>query len=239
MPSRTPTTRWASATCRSTRNRSGARACTTKPNSTSGRCSSPLWTPTTRLGQEMAMFRTDKISHGYLPTYLEIAARIQEHSPGVICELGVDVGGSLAMWQSLFPHGMVIGVDHSPDAGWPEGTFTIVADQADPQLWHKIYDLVMEEGHGAVDLLVDDASHDSGPTRESLRNLWPIIKPGGWYVIEDWGVGFPAWRLTDGGMLDLAKMLLHSFELDPQEAPLQNVDSITYRDGLIIIRKAR
>lgn len=39
---------------------------------------------------------------------------------------------------------------------------------------------------GPVDLIVDDASHLLGPTRTSFNRLFPYLREGGWYLIEDW-----------------------------------------------------
>jgi Methyltransferase domain len=185
----------------------------------------------------VTMFKTDKVSRGFLPVYLEIAAQIG--TSGYVCELGVDVGGSLEMWQYLFPHGRVVGVDHSEGAGWPEGTVRIVMDQSDPRLPTVLATERPRSLEGyrdrPFDLIVDDASHQGVETETALKNLWPLVRRGGWYVIEDWGVGFPAWTPSGDSMLVLAKDLLHCFE--PGEEFLIGVESITYRDGLIIIKK--
>ena len=36
--------------------------------------------------------------------------------------------------------------------------------------------------------MIDDASHLLDPTRSSFDVLFPLLRPGGVYVIEDWGV---------------------------------------------------
>lgn len=38
-----------------------------------------------------------------------------------------------------------------------------------------------------MDLVVDDASHFYHETRESFRTLFPLLRPGGLYIVEDWG----------------------------------------------------
>lgn len=40
--------------------------------------------------------------------------------------------------------------------------------------------------HG-LDLVIDDASHRYEPTRASFECVFPALRPGAWYVIEDWG----------------------------------------------------
>ena len=39
-----------------------------------------------------------------------------------------------------------------------------------------------------LDLVVDDASHYLDPTRASFDVLFPRLRPGGLYVIEDWTI---------------------------------------------------
>ena len=38
-----------------------------------------------------------------------------------------------------------------------------------------------------IDLVVDDASHFYTETRETFRALFPRLRPGGIYIVEDWG----------------------------------------------------
>ena len=39
---------------------------------------------------------------------------------------------------------------------------------------------------GEIDLVIDDASHFLDETRHSFNALFPLVRPGGAYVIEDW-----------------------------------------------------
>jgi hypothetical protein len=127
-------------------------------------------------------FTTDKVTpHGYLPDYLRLAASLGPAA--VVCEVGVQDGDSLVMWQHLFPHSpAIIGVDNNPDATWPEDTARIVAEQDDPGLGN----LVRRATRGGCDLIVDDASHLGPLTAATYASLWPLVRPGGYYVIEDW-----------------------------------------------------
>jgi hypothetical protein len=59
-------------------------------------------------------------------------------------------------------------------------------DQADATALRRI---VAGEFAGApVDLVIDVASHVLAPTRSSFNVLFPLLRPGGVYVIEDWSV---------------------------------------------------
>lgn len=165
-------------------------------------------------------FTGDKIGHGYLPTYLLMAGHIGPS--GWVCEIGVANGESLDMWQALFPHGRVVGVDINQHARWPEGTTRIVAEQDDPILRHIL------RPSGPFDLIVDDASHNNDRTAATLANLWPLVAPGGYYVIEDW---------NHAGMIcgELAKQL--PAMLDERTLGANEIESITYRHGMIILQK--
>lgn len=176
------------------------------------------------------MFDTDKIRLGYLPTYQHLASQIGPH--GRVCEIGVFRGGSLELWQSLFPLGVVVGVDRDPGAHWPPGAGVVVCDQTDPALPAKL--LGISEFY---DLIVDDASHDGPASRTTFELLWPLIRPGGWYVLEDWMIAYPALADTgvgwhDPSMLDTARSFL-----DHLDQP-GDVDHLTYRYGQIIVAKA-
>src|SRR5262249_2589211 len=56
-------------------------------------------------------------------------------------------------------------------------------DQADAA---RLRAIVQREFNGPLDLVIDDASHQYGPTKASFETLFPLLRPGGLYIIEDW-----------------------------------------------------
>ncbi len=148
------------------------------------------------------MASTDKISLGYLPTYERLATELGVHAR--VCEVGVHQGGSLELWRALFPQGLIVGVDNEPTCAWPEHTTKILSSQDAPDLPDRLREI-----SGFFDLIVDDASHKGDLTAGTFALLWPLVRQGGVYVIEDWMVGFPDWGAgQDDLMLDLARSLL-------------------------------
>lgn len=149
----------------------------------------------------MARFKTDKEEpHGYLPDYEAITAALAPMP--VICEIGVCDGYSLEMWQELRPDARVIGVDRDMGCRWPPGSIPVIATQEDPDLGVKVR-AVAPDG---CDLIVDDGGHIGTPTRMAYHQLWPLVRPGGCYVVEDWadpwvspqvGVAHPGDRLVE------------------------------------------
>ena len=56
-------------------------------------------------------------------------------------------------------------------------------NQGNPEQLRKI---VKEEFSGPLDLVIDDASHMYSLTKTSFETLFPLLRPGGIYIIEDW-----------------------------------------------------
>ena len=200
-------------------------------------------------------YETDKQVVGYVPEYQRIAGILGPAARAV--ELGVLNGLGLLMLQDMYPEGLVAGVDFNPGSRWPEGTRRIVASQADPAL-----PVLLGNYSKQWDLIIDDASHRGPLTRETFRLLWPMIAPGGFYVIEDWFIGLPLWPSTgcwDGAPVGSAAVassydpdLLHAVQdlvtlLDkpycgigapPGQFRASEAESVTYRYGMAIVRKS-
>ena len=170
---------------------------------------------------------TDKFSHGYFPTYQRIAAEIGPAA--CVAEIGVENGGSLALWQQLFPDGKIVGVDHNPEARWPLGTIKIVDSQSSHMLPYRLK-VLSPTGY---DLIVDDASHYGVLSAETFRILWPLVKPGRYYVLEDWFVALeePFKKEYGDSMLLLAESFLSLLSSD------SDVESVDYRRGLAVLKK--
>jgi hypothetical protein len=171
---------------------------------------------------------TDKVRHGYLPTYLRIAAELGPAAR--VCEVGVQHGHGLDMFQALFPAGLIAGVDANGGSRWPDGTVTVICDQGSDTLPGRL-----RQHAETWDLIADDASHDGELTAATFDLLWPLVAPGGFYVVEDWMVGLPggAWPGYDSSMLATAQGLLTLLTRDG------GVEEITYRYGLAVVRKRR
>lgn len=184
----------------------------------------------------MPGFTTDKVSpHGYLPDYLRLAADLG--TSAVVCEVGVKAGESLVLWQHLFAHSpAIIGIDNDENAAWPEGAVRIVAEQDAPDLG----DLVRAHAPDGCDLIVDDASHLGPLTAATFASLWPLVRPGGYYVVEDWAdpwvdPSLPRWSQIDPKwagheLVDFVPSLIAALK--------DGAETVAYtRQGLVIIRR--
>jgi len=128
---------------------------------------------------------TDKACHGYCPFYEQVFGPYRDRVTKVL-ELGVKDGASLRMWLDYFPNAHIFGLENgnmgNPDL-WPRGDrVTIFAgDQARvPDLWS----VVLRAG-GRFDIILDDGGHTMWQQQLSFAALWPSVRSGGFYVIED------------------------------------------------------
>lgn len=109
-------------------------------------------------------------------------------------EMGVYEGGSMLMWRDYFEQAVIAGLDINtrsvPDTTGRVRTYQ--GKQQDLALLQRIGNECAPDG---FDVIIDDCSHIGVLTKTSF---WPLfdhhLKPGGIYVIEDWGTGYwDAW----------------------------------------------
>lgn len=171
-------------------------------------------------------FDTDKVKSGYADVYAELAQELPPDS--AVCEIGVQRGGSLDLWRSLFPASKrIVGVDIDPCARWPEDTIKICADQTDSGLL-----ALVDPAFRGFDLIVDDASHIGDNTMRTFETLWRAVHHDGFYVIEDWTADLVfGWRHYPGQFQSCTTDLLRKFTETP------DIAWITYLPGMVLIRK--
>jgi hypothetical protein len=123
--------------------------------------------------------------------YVDLIATLR---PRRVVELGIFYGGSVAFLTLLSKPDRYVATDIRRSASpqfeaWLKSHKDVVrpyygVDQSDVAALRTI---MAEEFAGEpLDLVVDDASHLLGPTRTSFNTLFPLLRPGGVYVIEDW-----------------------------------------------------
>jgi hypothetical protein len=138
-------------------------------------------------------YRTDKVVAGYTKFYAEL---FEPHRQEVkkVMEIGIGsresmkhvpdyiVGASLFMWRDYFSDAQIYGLDNNVDS-LIEGDRikSLSCDQAD------IVDLSRAAawaGDG-FDFILDDGDHRAASQWPAFHVLFPLVKPGGLYIIED------------------------------------------------------
>ena len=112
--------------------------------------------------------------------------------PRHLLEIGMWDDGSLAFWNEILHPEKIVGVDLTArqDSGYFRDYVQgrgleskLRSVQADERALLRI---VEQEFGGALDMVMDDASHMYEPTLASFQNLFPLLPEGGLYIIEDW-----------------------------------------------------
>jgi len=125
----------------------------------------------------------------FLNLYIGLSKKFR---PRTILELGVFQGGGFVFLDSVFKPNIMSAVELSstpvaPLQEWlqarPSRTVHYGHSQTDAELLQRI---VKTEFDGALDMVVDDASHCYEECRRSFEILFPRLSPGGYYVLEDW-----------------------------------------------------
>ena len=99
-----------------------------------------------------------------------------------LVEFGCQKGNSLRMWEQYFPNAEIYGVDLDETTKQNEkGRVHIVIGDATSQ---ETFDTLKVETGGAF-IILDDASHAWGDQRRSFELFWDMLRPGGFYVVED------------------------------------------------------
>jgi predicted O-methyltransferase YrrM len=116
-----------------------------------------------------------------------------------ILELGMWDGGSLAFWFETLKPQKIVGVDIEDRQDSPYFRRYVEERRLGDRIhtfWNTdqrdgaaLREIVAREFAQPIDLVFDDASHLYSPTKASFETLFPLLRPGGLYVIEDW-----AWR---------------------------------------------
>ena len=139
-----------------------------------------------RLNLLAIIYDSDKRSAtNYVPVYVR-HLQARRHSAVKVLEIGIggytnpQVGGnSLRMWRTYFPDVEVIGIDIYPKMINEPRIRFYQCDQSSRS------DLEWIAALGPYDVIIDDGSHYQSHVLLSFDVLYPVLKPGGVYVIED------------------------------------------------------
>jgi len=166
-----------------------------------------------------------------------------------LLELGVRDGGSLQAWAAYLPYARIAGLDLSLPALPPNDRIHMFCgEQADTSLLARA---AAETAPDGFDIVIDDCSHIGALAKASFWYLFENhLKPGGYYIIEDWGTGYMSgWpdgrgiivepdtreRMPshDAGMVGFIKQLVDEVHAGPAKFA-----SMTVHPGVCVIRKA-
>ena len=200
---------------------------------------------------------TDKSSlyHNYTEIYANYFGPIKD-KPIKFLEIGIKNGYSANLWEMYFPnaelHFMDISLElveyHSEQCQY------YVADQSNPQDLERF----IQNVGGDFDIILDDGGHTTTQQVTSFISLFPHVKSGGLYIIEDlhtayWKnyggdysrkttIGFLKDLIDDVNFIGARTTKASHLDIDPvirseMTEYQEKIYSIHFYDSIAIIRK--
>lgn len=166
--------------------------------------------------------------------------------PKTIMEVGMFEGGSLVLLDKLFHPERLVGLDLRREPIMPLEKYR----EDKPHI--KTYYGRSQAEHGTlmaarenfvntgIDLVVDDASHLYAQTKSTFEMLFPMVKAGGHYLIEDWAWSFgPRYQDQNAVWSNQDAMSNLILELVILAGSLGVVDKVHIQRELVCITKGR
>lgn len=126
--------------------------------------------------------------HDYAAVYEPLLEPLRGRSLTML-EIGIGAGGSLRAWQEYFPHARIYALDVETKPGLDSDRVT--TGRANQSERKSLVSALTKWGMPEFDLVIDDGGHRMKEQQVSLGVLFPFVRPGGLYVIEDVHTSFP------------------------------------------------
>jgi hypothetical protein len=211
------------------------------------------WWHRNDLSRLATLFGTDKWgSHWYTQHYQRYFGPLKRERLNIL-EIGVggydnsgQGGESLRMWKAYFRNSQIVGIDIHDKSRFCEKRIDI--HQCDQTSQEALAQLAKK--YDGFDIVIDDGSHISSHVIATFHILFPLLRPGGIYAVEDIQTAYwPTW----GGGIGNPKSSIAFFKnladgLNYAEYPLEdyrpsyfdeNIVEIAFFHNLILIRKGR
>jgi len=213
--------------------------------------------------QEIFFSHQGKLSNkwsSYVDYYQEILAKYRKDRVKIL-EIGVQNGGSLEILAKYFDQAqIVLGCDIDEKCGalkFEDPRINIIiGNTSDNKTFSKIRD------HKYFEIIFDDGSHTSNDIILNFMNYFPLVAPGGIYIVEDTHfvhqtrVGLQEYRGIDffKRISDLPNLQFWQGQRDPFDhlsgffspTPIHqigqisvSVDAVEFRNSMITIRKSK
>lgn len=185
-------------------------------------------------------------SKDLLSNYINLRS---DYKGGNIVELGIKHGGStIFLNEYLEPKKMLsLDIEDSTSDSFkgyvanmqPKLRVDFGIDQSDTE---TVTSIVKDHFNSEViDIVIDDASHFYKESKASFNCLFPMLRPGGLYIIEDWGWAHwgGMWQTEKAPWKNRKSLANLLFEITMTSASLRNglIDSIYIRYNVAIVRR--
>ena len=162
----------------------------------------------------------NSVGHNYGKHYEYVLEPLRE-KPIRLLEIGVGDGKSIRVWLDYFTHpqAKIVGVDKDPVTKNCERFEFVVADQTSSAALQPLM-------AWAYDVIIDDGSHTPDGTITAFEALWPFLKHGGFYFIEDLKTSYldGYQRQGWGTQMSFIKRLLDDINAQTDYAPAKGLE---------------
>ena len=176
-------------------------------------------------------YKSTKKMMGFIDIYNYYFNTIKDKNLNIF-EIGVETGESLRMFSDYFNKSNIVGLDIENKDYNIERVEIFCGDQSDKKTLNRII-----EKYKTFDVIIDDGSHKNKDVINSFNHLFPYLKFGGLYVIEDLQTSYiPNWG-GDGVNLNNKKTTMNFIRSLADRMHYQDIDNPFYQkhdfDGLI------
>lgn len=184
----------------------------------------------------------------YFDAYESLLSKYVGKAPRVL-EIGIQQGGSLELWARYFDDGIVYGIDIDPNCknhNYKQKNIIVeTGDQGDVNFWNEFF-----KDKEPFDIIIDDGSHVNHHQITTLVTLFPHLKVGGTYIIEDTHTSY--WNEYGGGFkkqgscVELCKDLidfLHQQHIRDATPPkimndiFVDLNSLLFYNSMVVLQK--
>jgi hypothetical protein len=177
----------------------------------------------------------------YFEIYERYLERYRDKSINFL-EIGVQGGGSLQMWKKYFgANSKIVGIDIDPNTKFEEEQISVeIGNQSDKEFLKKVV-----KEHGPFDIIIDDGSHIQSDVLNSFFFLYPTLKRGGTYIIEDTHTAY--FKLFQGGLksdansVSIFSNFVHDMNSEYVDEPfvpqLKDLSSMSFYNSMVIFEK--
>lgn len=120
-------------------------------------------------------------AHGFSKVYDKHFSPIRDEKLNIL-EIGVHDGCSLKMWEEFFPNATILGLDIEDKSEFNTSRVSCaILDQSE----QEDLDMFAQSCELEYDIIIDDGSHHMEDQQITFGAMFPLLKSGGMYVIED------------------------------------------------------
>lgn len=190
----------------------------------------------------------------YLDVYNRHTVQFWDNKPYNIVEVGVQKGGSLHMWESLFSHPdtTITGIDIDPECANLKydnpNIKVVIGDQGKPEFWDEFL-----KDRPPIHLFIEDGGHFMDQQILTFQKVFPKMPVGSVYICEDVHTSYMPYNGGElekpGTFIEFAKSLIDFIHVDWWENGLpaqqkeiiknltNDLTSIHFYDSIIVFEK--